>query len=183
MIVSRFSGRRITRPQLPRFAPITHWRSWQCPAARYLCQTRRWSGARARLATHIPGAKYVELLGPDHLPSVADMNLIVDEIEEFVTGVRRGPDPDRVLLTGVVHRHLPVHPTARPGDRARAETFERHNALVRRELARYRGRQVTRRVTDSWQSSTAPPAQPGAPWKRHGLRGRWAWRSMPCPYR
>jgi pimeloyl-ACP methyl ester carboxylesterase len=51
------------------------------------------------LAAHIPGNRYVELPGGDHFPSVGDMDLVADEIEEFVTGFRRGPDPDRVLLT------------------------------------------------------------------------------------
>jgi class 3 adenylate cyclase len=95
------------------------------------------------LAAHIAEAKYVELPGVDHLPSVADMDLMVDEIEEFVTGVRRGPDPDRVLLT-VLFTDIAgsSERAARLGDRAWAQTLERHNALVRRELDRYRGREV-----------------------------------------
>src|SRR5260221_226377 len=121
----------------------------------------------------------------DHLPSVADMDLIVDEIEEFVTGVRRGPDPDRVLLTGVVHRHMSVHPSWLPGW-VTAPGLRPSNVTTRwfaGELARYRGRQVTRRVTDSWPSSTAPPEQSGVPWKRHGLPSRWALgiQAVPIP--
>ena len=95
------------------------------------------------LAAHIADAKYVELPGADHLPSVADVDPIVDEIEEFVTGVRRGPDPDRVLLTVLFTDIVGSSElAARLGDRAWAGTLERHNALVRRELARYRGREV-----------------------------------------
>lgn len=95
------------------------------------------------LAAHIPDAKYVELSGVDHLPSVADMDLLVDEIEEFVTGARRGPDPDRVLLT-VLFTDIAGSSelTSRMGDRAWAQILERHNTLVRRELDRYRGREV-----------------------------------------
>ncbi|MGH2347946.1 MAG: alpha/beta fold hydrolase, partial [bacterium] len=55
-------------------------------------------GARY-MAQRIPEAKYVELPGEDHLPWVGDQDAILDEIEEFLTGVRRGPEPDRVLAT------------------------------------------------------------------------------------
>ena len=51
------------------------------------------------LAAHIPGSKYVELPGRDHLPYVGDQDAVLDEVEEFLTGVRRGPEPDRVLAT------------------------------------------------------------------------------------
>ena len=51
------------------------------------------------LAEHIPGAKYVELPGPDHLPWLSDGDAIVSEIAEFLTGVRPTPEPDRVLAT------------------------------------------------------------------------------------
>jgi hypothetical protein len=51
------------------------------------------------LAARIPGAKYVELPGRDHLPYVGDQAAVLDEVEEFLTGVRRGPEPDRVLDT------------------------------------------------------------------------------------
>lgn len=51
------------------------------------------------VASQIPGAKYVELGGVDHLPFVGDQDEILDEIEQFVTGVRFGGEPDRVLAT------------------------------------------------------------------------------------
>jgi class 3 adenylate cyclase len=95
------------------------------------------------LAAHIPGAKYVELPGTDHLGTVADMDLMADEIEEFVTGVRRGPDPDRVLLTVLFTDIVGSSDmVARLGDRAWTNALEVHHAAIRRELARYRGREV-----------------------------------------
>lgn len=55
------------------------------------------------LADHIPGARFVELAGEDHIPWI-DADQIVDEVEEFLTGVRRGPEPDRVLATVLLAR-------------------------------------------------------------------------------
>jgi pimeloyl-ACP methyl ester carboxylesterase len=52
------------------------------------------------LAEHIPGAKYVEIPGDDHFVSDAEtQDVIADEIEEFITGERHRPEPDRVLAT------------------------------------------------------------------------------------
>ena len=51
------------------------------------------------LAQQLPSAKYVELPGTDHLHYVGDADAILDEIREFLTGVRPAPDSDRVLAT------------------------------------------------------------------------------------
>jgi pimeloyl-ACP methyl ester carboxylesterase len=51
------------------------------------------------IASQIPGAQYVELAGDDHLPWIGDSDLLLDDVEEFLTGARRGPDPDRALAT------------------------------------------------------------------------------------
>jgi pimeloyl-ACP methyl ester carboxylesterase/DNA-binding CsgD family transcriptional regulator len=51
------------------------------------------------LASHIPGAKYVELPGRDHAFFGEDGDLILEETEEFLTGVRHAAVPDRVLAT------------------------------------------------------------------------------------
>src|SRR3972149_2628783 len=51
------------------------------------------------MAERIPRAKYVELHGDDHMPSVGDADAILDEVQEFLTGVRPAPEPDRVLAT------------------------------------------------------------------------------------
>jgi pimeloyl-ACP methyl ester carboxylesterase len=51
------------------------------------------------IAGQIPGARYVELPGDDHLVWIGDTDGMLDEVEEFLTGVRRGPERDRVLAT------------------------------------------------------------------------------------
>ncbi len=95
------------------------------------------------LAAHIAGAKYVELAGSDHVPWGEDADAILDEIEEFLTGVRHGPEPDRVLAT-VLFTDI-VGATERAaslGDRRWRDVLEQHHAVVRRELGRFRGREV-----------------------------------------
>jgi class 3 adenylate cyclase len=51
------------------------------------------------MAEHIPGARYVELAGVDHLPWIGDVEPIVAEVQELVTGTRPEPEPDRVVAT------------------------------------------------------------------------------------
>ena len=51
------------------------------------------------LAANIPGARYLELPGDDHIYFAGDADALLDEIEEFVTGARGTHDPDRVLAT------------------------------------------------------------------------------------
>jgi pimeloyl-ACP methyl ester carboxylesterase len=95
------------------------------------------------LAETIPGATYIELPGRDNLPYVGDQEAILDEVQEFLTGVRHSAEPDRVLAT-VLFTDI-VGATARAaelGDRAWRDLLERHNAVVRRELERGRGREV-----------------------------------------
>jgi class 3 adenylate cyclase len=100
-------------------------------------------GNASYLAEHIPGAKLVELPGVDHLPYVGDADAILEEVEEFLTGVRPPPEYDRVLAT-VMFTDI-VGSTERAssvGDRAWKELLNRHRALVRQELARFRGQEI-----------------------------------------
>jgi class 3 adenylate cyclase len=96
------------------------------------------------LAEHILKAKYVELEGADDLYWVGETESMLDEIEEFVTGIRHGPRSDRalatVLFTDIVGSTRRI---AEVGDRRWKELLGGHDTAVRRELARFRGRQVT----------------------------------------
>ena len=95
------------------------------------------------MAKQIPGAKFVEFPGRDHLAWGEDADAIVDEIEEFLTGVRHGPEPDRVLATVLFTDIVgSTEKAAGLGDRRWHDLLERHHDLVRRELARHRGREV-----------------------------------------
>ena len=95
------------------------------------------------MARHIPGAKLIEFPGKDHLPWVGDSDAITDEVEEFLTGVRPRPKPDRmlttVLFTDIVDA---TEKAATLGDRQWGELLQSHHALVRRELSRYHGREI-----------------------------------------
>ena len=96
------------------------------------------------IAAHIPGAKYVELPGADHLAFVADGHRIVDEIEEFLTGSRSSEaEIDRVLAT-VLFTDV-VDSTKRAaalGDRPWRALLDRHDEIVRQQLSRFRGKEV-----------------------------------------
>ncbi len=95
------------------------------------------------LAEHIPGAKYVELPGGDHLPWVGDQQAILDEIEAFLTGVRPAPEPDRVLATVLFTDIVEsTKKAAEVSDRRWRDLLDRHDEVVRRELKRHRGNEV-----------------------------------------
>jgi pimeloyl-ACP methyl ester carboxylesterase len=94
------------------------------------------------IAERIPGARFVELPGDNHIPWV-DADQVVDEIEEFLTGTRPAPDADRVLATLLFTDIVgSTHRAAELGDRRWAELLDAHHSVVRRELDRFRGHEV-----------------------------------------
>jgi pimeloyl-ACP methyl ester carboxylesterase len=95
------------------------------------------------IAEQIPGAKYVELPGDEHTVWAGDVDALVDEVEEFLTGVRRGPEPERVLSTVLFTDIVgSTERAAQLGDRGWSGLVEQHHARVRRELEQWRGREV-----------------------------------------
>src|SRR5262249_43530161 len=85
----------------------------------------------------------VELPGDDHTTWAGDENAVLDEIEEFLTGIRHGPEPDRILAT-VLFTDI-VGSTQRAaalGDHAWRDLLEGHHTIVRRQLARFRGIEI-----------------------------------------
>jgi pimeloyl-ACP methyl ester carboxylesterase len=111
------------------------------------------------LAASIPGAKFVELPGRDHLPFVGDTDAILSEIEEFLTGARHAPEPDRalatILFTDIVGS---TERAAELGDRRWRDLLDGHNTLVRRELNRFRGREI-QTTGDGFHASFDGPAR------------------------
>lgn len=95
------------------------------------------------LSKHIAGATLIELPGDDHLFQIGDIDAPLDEIEEFLTGVRRGPEADRVLATILFTDIVAsTNEATRLGDRRWGETLDRYDASVRRQLTRFRGREI-----------------------------------------
>ena len=99
--------------------------------------------AGREIAAQIPGAKYVELPGIDHLPWAGDSEPVLGELEEFLTGNRSAPEPDRVLATVMFTDVVcSTERAAEFGDARWRETLAAHHRAVRRELVRFRGREV-----------------------------------------
>jgi class 3 adenylate cyclase len=95
------------------------------------------------IAAQIPGARFLELPGEDHLPWVGDQDRLLDEVEEFLTGTRSVHEPDRVLATVLFTDIVgSTERAAELGDRRWRELLEAHERAVRAELARYGGREV-----------------------------------------
>jgi len=95
------------------------------------------------LAAHIPGVRSVELPGEDYLPWLGDQDAILDPIEEFLTGVRPVHGRDRVLatvlFTDIVNS---TRKAAELSDHQWLSLLREHDAVVRREVERHRGRLV-----------------------------------------
>jgi len=95
------------------------------------------------LAERIPGAKLVELSGPDHVPWLSDADIVVDEVEEFLTGARHAPEPERVLATVMFTDIVGASERAAGlGDRRWHDLLDSHHALIRRQLNHFRGREI-----------------------------------------
>jgi class 3 adenylate cyclase len=111
------------------------------------------------LADRIPEARFVELSGDDHFPWAGDQDSILDEVEEFLTGMRPGPEPNRVLAT-VMFTDI-VGSTERAselGDHQWRGLLENHNALVREALVRFRGREI-KTIGDGFLATFDGPAR------------------------
>ena len=88
------------------------------------------------VASMIPGSKYVELDGSDHLPFVGNQDEILDEIEKFVVGSHTTGEYDRVLATVMCVRMEDVATF-----RSRPELRDKTREFIREQLELYRGRE------------------------------------------
>jgi class 3 adenylate cyclase len=92
------------------------------------------------LAERLPDARYVELEGDDHVLTMRDVDPVIDDIQEFLTGAPPTPEAERVLVT-VMFTDL-VASTARNaelGDRGWRATLDQHDDIARHEVERHRG--------------------------------------------
>ncbi|HEX9436428.1 MAG TPA: adenylate/guanylate cyclase domain-containing protein [Candidatus Limnocylindria bacterium] len=95
------------------------------------------------IASRIPHATLVEIPGGEHVFWTARSNAIFGEIQEFLTGAREAPEPDRFLATALFTDIVEgTRKAAELGDARWRSLVEDHHALVRRELERFRGREV-----------------------------------------
>ena len=97
-----------------------------------------------RAAAAILGARFIELPGTDHLAFSQGIDRLLDEVEEFVTGARTGADPDRMLTT-LLFTDIVDSTTlaASMGDRRWRDVLDEHHALMRAQLERFGGREVS----------------------------------------
>jgi hypothetical protein len=95
------------------------------------------------MAKRIPDARLVELPGDDHLPCFSDQDAVVALTQEFLTGALPVPDPDRMLATVLFTDIVDSTRLATElGNRRWHRSLEQHNAVVRSNLARFRGKEV-----------------------------------------
>jgi class 3 adenylate cyclase len=111
------------------------------------------------LAEQIPGGRYFELPGRDHLFFTEDQDSLLDEVEDFLTGARVSREPERrlatVLFTDIVGS---TDRAAALGDRRWRDLAEAHDQVVRRALARHRGKEI-KTMGDGFFASFDGPAR------------------------
>jgi class 3 adenylate cyclase len=111
------------------------------------------------MSGQIPNARYVQLPGYDHLPFAGDTGPLLDEIEEFITGVRPTTVLDRVLATCLFTDIVGSTATAaRMGDARWSELLAQHRTSVRRQLERFRGTEI-KTIGDGFLATFDGPAR------------------------
>jgi len=95
------------------------------------------------VAERIPGAKFVELPGNDHLPFVGDQDAILDRVEEFLTGVRHSLERDTVLATVLFTHIIGAEEHARRlGQERWDDLLRRLHSHFKKEIEWFRGREI-----------------------------------------
>jgi pimeloyl-ACP methyl ester carboxylesterase len=95
------------------------------------------------MAERIPGAKLIELAGIDHNYILGDRDVLLDQVEVFLTGARHAQESERVLATVLfIDIAGSTERAAGMGDRAWRGLLEAFYANVREALRQYRGREI-----------------------------------------
>lgn len=100
-------------------------------------------GVSRYMAARIPGAKLIEYPGADHMVWLSNAPAILDDIEEFVTGTKSAVNIDRVLATVMFTDIVgSTEKAVAMGDQRWRDLLNAHHAIVRKELARHRGKEI-----------------------------------------
>jgi DNA-binding CsgD family transcriptional regulator len=94
-------------------------------------------------AEHIPGARLLELDSVDHWPYFGDADLVIGEVQEFLTGARTAPAPETMLATVLCTNvaQAGAH-SVFLGGKQWNQLVDSHHAVVRKALVRYAGREI-----------------------------------------
>ena len=111
------------------------------------------------LVDHIPGARLVELPGDQTLPFGPGQHEFIDEVQEFLTGARHVPDPERILATVMFSDIVDsTRRAAEMGDRRWRGLLEAMDHSIETELGRHRGR-VVKKMGDGLLATFDGPAR------------------------
>ena len=95
------------------------------------------------LGQRIPGAKYLELPGTDHVLWLGDADRVADETEEFLTGARSAPELERVLATVSFCDIVDSTKQAEAlGDRRWRSLLDQHDEIATRSIEQFRGQMI-----------------------------------------
>ncbi|HRJ89172.1 MAG TPA: hypothetical protein PLX39_10785 [Pyrinomonadaceae bacterium] len=94
-------------------------------------------------ASLIPGSKFVELDGDDHLPFVGDQEPIVAQIRGFVSDSHPDIAVDRLLATVMCVRVEPVNGDDKTSERQQSEALDRAIAFIQRMIVLFNGRRTS----------------------------------------
>jgi pimeloyl-ACP methyl ester carboxylesterase len=129
------NGQIDTRPILPSIqAPTLVMNRTGDPCARI--------EAARDMASRIPGAKFKEYPGNSHSMMLDDMETILSDIQEFITGERPIDSYDRILATVLfVDIASSTERAATLGDTRWCNVLNSYYAIVRKEFSRFRGKE------------------------------------------
>jgi class 3 adenylate cyclase len=109
------------------------------------------------LADHIPGARFVEVAGGDAWFFTEGADQVLDEVAEFLTGVRPPAAPDRMLATVLFSDIVAsTERASRLGDHSWRALLDAHHAILRAELDRFGGREIATTGDGVFATFTGP---------------------------
>ena len=148
----KMNGQIDTRPILPSIqAPTLVMNRTGDPCANV--------EAARDMASRIPGAKFKEYPGNSHSMMLDDMETVLSDIQEFITGERPIDSFDRILATVLfLDIASSTERAAELGDTPWRNLLNSYYAIVRKELARFRGKE-TNTTGDSFLATFDGPAR------------------------